>query len=96
MIAKSFLGRMENDLCYYGGTDEQIIAVMDKNLHAAKLLEERRAGNDALHHAFDRYSEDARKNMLEFILNYHLHATGGRRAELLKNDAYAAVLEKYK
>ena len=40
MLAGSFLGRMENDLYYRGGTDEQIIAVMDRELHAKKLLEE--------------------------------------------------------
>lgn len=96
MIAKTFLSRMENDLCYRGGTDEQIIAVMDKHLYATKRLEERRAGNEALHHAFDRYSEDARENLLDYVLNYLHHATEGRRAELLQNDAYIAVLEKYK
>ena len=42
MLAESFLGRMENDICYRGGTDDQIIAVMDKNLYAKKLLEEAR------------------------------------------------------
>ena len=96
MLANSFLGRMENDLCYRGGTDEQIIAVMDKNLYATKRLEECRAGNDALHHAFDRYSPDVRENFFQFNLNYRLHATEGRRAELLKNPAYTAVLEKYR
>jgi hypothetical protein len=30
------------------------------------------------------------------VLSYHLHATGGRRAELLKNPAYTAVLDRYK
>ena len=40
MIARSFLGRMENDLCYRGGTDEQIATVMDKNLYVTKKIEE--------------------------------------------------------
>lgn len=40
MMAKSFLGRMENDLCYRGGTEEQVTAVRDKNLYAARILEE--------------------------------------------------------
>jgi len=43
MLAESFLGRIENDLYYRGGTDEQIIAVMDRELYAKKLLEEARA-----------------------------------------------------
>lgn len=96
MIAKTFLGRMENDLCYRGGTDEQIIAIMDRSLYAAKRLEECRADNEALHHAFDRYSEDVRENILGFNLKYRFHTTEGRRAALLQNDAYMAVLEKYK
>ena len=36
LLASSFLVRMENDLCFRGGTDEQVISVMDKNLYATK------------------------------------------------------------
>ena len=42
LLARSFLGRMENDLNYQGGTDEQVIAVMDKNLYTTKIMEELR------------------------------------------------------
>ncbi|MBQ9806491.1 MAG: helix-turn-helix transcriptional regulator [Clostridia bacterium] len=96
MLASSFLGRMENDLTYRGGTDEQIIAVMDKTLHTAKKLEELRKVNESLDHAFDRYSENVRENLFAWKLNYRMNATSGRRAELLKNPNYTAVLEKYK
>ena len=96
VLAKSFLGRMESDLCYRGGTDEQIIAVMDKNLYAIKLLEELKGENPALLHSFDRYPEAMRENLLKFNLNYRLNATNGRRAELLKNPEYRTVLENYK
>ena len=96
MLAKSFLGRMENDLCHRGGTDEQIIAVMDKNLYATKKLEELRGGNEPLNHSFDRYSEAARNDLLWYNLHCRINATGGRRAELLKNPAYKAVLDKYR
>ncbi|MBQ8276402.1 MAG: helix-turn-helix transcriptional regulator [Clostridia bacterium] len=96
MQAKSFLGRMENDLCYRGGTDEQVIAVMEKNLYAAKLLEESRAQNQALSHAADRYGETAQENLLRFHLDARRNATAGRRAELLKNPAYRAVLDQYR
>ncbi len=96
MMAKSFLGRMENDLCYRGGTDEQIIEVMDKNLYATKKLEELRKKNEALNHVFDRYSDAARENLLKFNLDYCANAAGGRRAELLKNPDYKAVLDKYR
>jgi len=96
MLAKSFLGRIENDLCYRRGTDAQIIAVMDKNLNATKKLEELRGVNEALQHAFDRFPEGARENLLKFNLNYRAEAANGRRAELLKNPDYKAVLDKYK
>ena len=96
VLAKSFLGRMENDLCHRGGMDEQIVAVMDKNLYATKALEELRTKNEALDHAFDRYSEVAQKNLFKFNLDYRVNATGGRRAELLKNPDYKAVLDKYR
>ncbi len=96
MLAESFLGRMENDLSYRGGTDEQIIAVMDKNLYAKKLLEEARSENEPLNRAFDRYSEVARRNILKYTIDCRAAATGGRRAELLKNPEYRAVLDKYR
>jgi transcriptional regulator with XRE-family HTH domain len=96
VLAKSFLGRMENDLCYRGGTDEQIIAVMDKNLYAIKLLEELKGENPALLHSFDRYPKAMQENLFKFNLNYRLNATNGRRAELLKNPKYRTVLENYK
>lgn len=96
MMAESFLGRMENDLTYRGGTDDQIIAVMDKNLYATKKLEELMAKNESLHHAFAHHSAEALENLLVFNLNCRVNATGGRLKELLKNPAYTAVLDKYK
>ena len=96
MLAESFLGRMENDICYRGGTDDQIIAVMDKNLYAKKLLEEAREKNEPLNRAFDRYSEGVRQNILKYNIDYRADATDGRRTELLKNPEYRAVLDKYR
>jgi len=96
MLARSFLGRMENDLCYRGGTDEQVIAVMDKNLYAMKKIDELRVENQALNRAFDRYGEPKRSNFFQFNLDYRANAKSGRRAELLKKSDYRAVLEKYK
>ena len=96
MLAKSFLGRMENDLCYRGGTDEQVIAVMDKNLYATQKLDELRMKNAPLQRAFDRYSGVMRGNILEYNLDYRVNAKKGRRASLLKNSAYSSILEKYK
>ena len=96
MLAESFLGRIENDLYYRGGTDEQIIAVMDKDLYAKKLLEEARKENEPLNRAFDSYSEEVRRNILRYTIACRTGATDGRRAELLKNPAYRAVLDKYR
>ena len=47
VLANSFLTRMENDLRYRGGTNEQTAAVEEKKQYAAKLLEERKADNEA-------------------------------------------------
>ena len=93
MLARSFFGRMENDLWYRGGTDDQVIAVMDKNLYAMKKIEELRAENEALNRAFDRYGK---ANFFKYNLDYRANASSGRRGELLKNPDYKAVLDKYK
>ena len=96
MLAESFLERMENDLYYRGGTDEQIIAVMDRELYAKKLLEEARGKNAPLNRAFDSYSEGVRQNILRYTITCRTGATDRRRAELLKNPKYIAVLDKYR
>lgn len=96
MLARSFLGRMENDLYYRGGTDEQIIAVMDKNLYATKKTEEMRRKNEALNCAFYNYGEEMGKDIFKFNLDFRTKAKGGRRAELLKNPEYKKVLDKYR
>ena len=87
---------MENDLNYRGGTAEQVIVVMDKNLYAAKKLEALRKENDALDHAFGYRSESIRENLFKACLNYHIHAMSGKRAELLNHPDYQAVLDKYR
>ena len=86
--------RVENDLYYRGGSDGQVIEIMDKGLHATKLLSERVQNNPPLREAYRCHCGDA--SPLQMVLSYHLHATGGRRAELLKNPAYTAVLDRYK
>ena len=96
MLARSFLERMENDLSYRGGTDEQVIAVMDKNLYVTKISENMRTENQAFNRSFDRYGDAISKNLFAFNFNYRANAQSGRRAELLKNPNYRAVLDKYK
>ncbi len=97
VLAKSFLDRMENDLYFRGGSDEQVTAVMNMNLRTMKRLEELRSDNKPLDHAYcSHYSADKRANLFVWNLDYRSNATGGRRAELLQNPDYVAVLDKYK
>ena len=95
MLARSFLGRMENDLYYRGGTAEQVTAIMDKNLYVTKKTEDMRIANEALNRAFDSYGE-AGENLFKYNLDYRANAKSGRRAELLRNPEYRAVLDKYR
>ncbi len=96
MLARSFLGRMENDLLYRGGTAASVIAVMDKNLYATKKITELMNENAPLRHSYDRYPADCRADPIRWNVNYRLGAKGGRRAELLKDPDYMAVLNKYR
>ena len=97
LIAVAFLSRVENDLCYRGGSVEAITAIMEKDLHAVKLLTDRMEENDTLKAAYlDGRSHLRNTNLLAWNLSYRVGATGGRRAELLGDPAYAAVLEQYK
>ena len=95
VLACSFLSRMENDLSYRGGTDQQVIDVMDRHLYAMKKIEELRPHDKALDASFERYGEAKRGNVYQATLGFLTGATGGRRGELLKNQAYREVLEKY-
>ncbi len=96
VLSESFLGRMENDLVYRGGTDDEVIAVMDKNLYAVKKLAERMKENNPLYHSYDGCSAEAQEDILNWNLKWRLCAMEGRRAQLLKNPAYAEVLNKYR
>ncbi len=89
--------RTAKNITYYrGGTDEQIIAVMDRELYAKKLLGEARGKNALLNRAFDSYSEGTRQNILRYTIACRTDATDSRRAELLKNPEYIAVPDKYR
>lgn len=94
VLAKSFLGRMENDLVYRGGSNEAIIKVMDKNLLAVKLLSECMASNKPLYDA--RRPSFVEEDILQWNINYRLNADSGRRGKLLKIPAYVEILNKYK
>ena len=96
LIAAAFLSRVENDLCYRGGSTEAVTSIMEKNLHAIKLLSNRMDQNDTLKAAYlDGRSYLREVSLFKWNLGWRMGATGGRRAELLSDPAYAAVLERY-
>lgn len=96
MLAESFLGRLENDLCFRGGSDEQVVEVMDIALHIADLLQNARERDKALDESFNRFGTEGRKDYLKYILKCRLENPGGRRAELLQNASYREILDKYR
>ncbi|MBQ8431828.1 MAG: helix-turn-helix transcriptional regulator [Clostridia bacterium] len=96
MLAASFLGRMENDLIYRGGSDAQVTAVMEQHLLAVKHLSERMRTNPPLRCSYnDRRSPEMRVDPLVWNLQWRRNAKQGRRAELLQTPAYLQVLQKY-
>ena len=97
LLGVAFLSRVENDLCYRGGSDEAVTAVMEKDLRAVKLLSDRMEQNPTLKAAYlDGRAYLKEVSLLKWNLAYRVGATGGRRAELLGDPAYAAVLEQYR
>lgn len=97
LLAVAFLSRVENDLCYRGGSVEATTAVMEKDLCAVKLLSTRMEENPTLKAAYlDGRAYLQSTDLLAWNLSYRVGATGGRRAELLADPTYAAVLEQYK
>ena len=96
LIAAAFLSRVENDLCYRGCSTEAVTSIMEKNLHAIKFLSNRMEQNDTLKAAYlDGRSYLREVSLFKWNLGWRMGATGGRRAELLSDPAYAAVLERY-
>ena len=97
VFEEAFLSRVRNEFTFRGGTDEYIIAFMDMQLYAAKAISDNIKVNEQLRQAFwaDSRSE-GKGSFLEWILDYHLTAKHGRRAQLLNNPSFVEVLNKYK
>ena len=94
VVAESFLGRMENDLCFRGGTDAQVIAVVDAHLKALKELGAKMKELPPLFSVYDNRPE-YQKDLLGWQIDHLLRAPSKRRAELLQNPEYLNVLKKY-
>ncbi len=95
IIAESLYGRVENDFVYRGGTDKQIVGLLEKWLDAVKTVEEQRGSNAPLDGLYSSRGNGSRENYLKYCIENRLGATSERRKELLKNTDYKAVLEKY-
>ena len=96
VIAQSFLGRMENDLFYRGGTDDAVTAVMEQNLEAIAKLTARMEENSALHEAYACHRPIGKTdNFLKWMVDYRLNTKGGRRERLLQKPEYVEILKKY-
>ncbi len=96
VIAQAFLGRMENDLFYRGGSDDAVTAVMEQNLFAIAKLTERMKESEPLREAYEAHRPiEKRGNFLEWSLDYRWNTKGGRRERLLQNPKYAEILRKY-
>ena len=95
IVARAFLGRVENDFCHRGGTDGQVCSVMDKNFYVIHLLDKLMEHNETLRCSVECYLKKTEESLLEFELNCRLNATECRRKELLKNTVYDSILKKY-
>lgn len=96
VIAQSFLGRMENDLLYRGGSDDAVTAVMEQNLTAIAKLTARMKEHPALYEAYACHRPFGETgNFLKWMLDFRLNTKGGRRERLLQNPKYAEILKKY-
>lgn len=98
VIAHGFLDRIENDLCFRGGTDSEIISVMDADLQTLSLLGDVIDRNSVLYESVfgnNNFWTGAGSDPAGYMSAVHKSAKEGRRAELLKDPEYVRVLDKY-
>nr|MBQ4320575.1 helix-turn-helix transcriptional regulator [Clostridia bacterium] len=97
VMANSFLGRMENDLFFRGGSDSDVAAVMEIHLRAAMILTGFMNEDAQLcENYLQTHTSVKGSDLLKWLVELRLNAKSGRRAELLKVSEYAAVLDKYR
>ena len=96
-LAEAFLGQTRGLLMYCGGDDEDVVAILDMNLYVAKKIAEAEKEDNAVHEAYFPKRVSVEENdFLLWIINSLLIPKDKRRAELLKNPEYKAVLDKYR
>lgn len=97
VIAQSFLRRIENDLCYRGGTAKEIASVMELNLRALALLDKCQKDGGAIYdavYAGNPFWNGVKGNLAGRFISSRKSAKEGRLAELLKDADYLGTLEK--
>ena len=93
IVAHSFLGRMNNDLIYRGGTDADTISIMNKYLVATQRLTELSLKNTVLFEVTTACHDT--DNLLKCTVDRLLNTKHCRMEELLNNPEYAKILNKY-
>jgi len=97
ILAEAFVSRFKNDLTFRGGgEDKDIIALLDQNLKAVKIISDRIPDCEPLRKAFwsgDKTKEN--KSFLDWIVRWNLEPHTERKKQLLQNPDYIAVLEQY-
>ena len=96
-FAEAFLGQTRGFLMYRGGDDEDIVVILDMNLYVAKKIAEAEKEDNSVHEAYFPKRVSVEENdFLVWIVNSLLTPKDKRRAELLQNPEYRAILDKYK
>ncbi len=95
-LAEAFLGRTRNHLTYCGGSENDIVTVLDMNLYAAKKIAEAIKTDAAVHQAYfpERVSV-SEDDFLDWIVKSLMIPYDKRHAKLLENPSYVETLNKY-
>ena len=95
--SQSIYRRLHNDLKHRksrGGTLEDIIRILEKCLASTALLDEIAKKDVPLQHALVK--EHGTDDLLSYIIDCFLSSKNACNVELLENESYRAVIEKYK
>ena len=96
-LAEAFLNQTRGCLMYCGGDDGDVVAILDMNLYVAKKIAEAEKEDNAVHEAYFPARVSVEENdFLVWIVNSLINPKDERRAELLQNSEYKAVLDKYR
>ena len=95
--AKTVFGRLRNDMIsreYRGAGDGDILRIVDKYLAAAAKLSDLAETDAPLFDALGKSHTD--ENLLSYTIESMLSWKNPHHVKLLENEAYKAVIEKYR